>query len=297
MPPKSRANPIPDKPHIIKPLVGFKADLARQVGKYPFEKNVFLMLRFRQSNQALSDFIIAMLREAGLNGVRADQPEWNLTNNVYNPIAVLYCCKYGIALFDETEPNQAYNPNVIYELAMMQSLGRDCLILRNDALPPVPFDLIKDLYMPYKSDLGLVRANLSKWLARIVPHAYPPPEREGEMDVLERTLAADQSRQRVTVNSRLEEVSAECGWQVASRGKRAWRIAANITLLNSGAREGRARVEVYFLDGQGFALDHTSLQDVHLPVGESLKQEISISMSPSLGERVQRALLILSPAE
>src|SRR6266540_5641031 len=88
---------------LIKPLVGFQEDIRRQLERFPFEKNVFLMMRFRKENKVLSDYIIKHLSAAGLNGVRADQPEWNLTRNVYNPIAVLYCCKYGIALFDEAE--------------------------------------------------------------------------------------------------------------------------------------------------------------------------------------------------
>src|SRR5205807_4426068 len=115
---------------LIKPLVGFRSDIDRQITNFPFESNVFLMMRFKETNKALSDFIIEILESAGLKGVRADDPAWNITKNVYNPIAVLYCCKYGIALFDEAEPGQAYNPNVIYELAMMQCLTRECLILR-----------------------------------------------------------------------------------------------------------------------------------------------------------------------
>src|ERR1700694_129505 len=91
---------------IIKPLVGFRSEIEEQIRKLPFEKNVFLMMRFRDANKAVSDFIIETLRAAGLNGVRADHADWNLTNNVYNPVAVLYCCKYGIALFDEAEANQ-----------------------------------------------------------------------------------------------------------------------------------------------------------------------------------------------
>src|SRR6266478_182937 len=99
---------------LIRPLVGFRSLLEKQLAKFPFEKNVFLMLRFRDANKPLSDFIIETLSDAGLNGVRADDDDWSITKDVYNPIAVLYCCKYGIALLDEPEAHQAYNPNVIY---------------------------------------------------------------------------------------------------------------------------------------------------------------------------------------
>src|SRR3989337_2743255 len=151
---------------IIKPLLGFRDKIENQIKKYPFEKNVFLMIRFRKENKSLSDFIITTLSETGLNGVRADQAGWNITNNVYNPIAVLYCCKYGIAVFDKAERYQAYNPNVIYELGFMHNLGRECLILKNDTMPDAPFDLIKDLYMPYRMK-KTAKMNIQVWLQNI----------------------------------------------------------------------------------------------------------------------------------
>src|ERR1041385_5745993 len=98
----------------MKPLIGHKKEIERRLAKFPFERNVFLMMKFRSSNKDLSDFIIESLKQHGLNGVRADQNEWNITKDVYNPIAVLYCCKFGIALFDEPEENQAYSANVAY---------------------------------------------------------------------------------------------------------------------------------------------------------------------------------------
>src|ERR1019366_697949 len=134
---------------LIKPLIGFRRDIERQLARHPFAQNVFLMLKYRDSNCDLSTFIQETLATAGLKGVRADQPEWNITGNVYNPIAALYCCKYGIALFDEPEEHQAYSPNVAYELGMMHYQGKNCLILRHETLPAVPFDLIKDLHVPY----------------------------------------------------------------------------------------------------------------------------------------------------
>ena len=89
---------------LIDPLVGFKDKIERQLKKYPYDQNVFLMMKFRDNNRTVYKFIKNRLEEKGLNCVRADAVEWKrLTNNVYNPLAVLYCCKYGIALFDEAE--------------------------------------------------------------------------------------------------------------------------------------------------------------------------------------------------
>jgi DNA-binding response OmpR family regulator len=146
-----------------KALQGFKKDIERQILRFPFEQNVFLMMKFRPSNRDVADYIIETLRRSGFRAVRADDREWNITRNVYNPIAVLYCCKYGIALFDEPEDHQAYRPNVAYELGIMHQQNKECLILRHSALPQVPFDLIKDLYVSYDRDLQL-RGIIERWV-------------------------------------------------------------------------------------------------------------------------------------
>ena len=93
-----------------KPLQGFKKDIERKLIRYPYQENVFLMMKFRDSNRDLGEFICDTLLSRGLRGVRADAPEWNITKNVYNPIAALNCCQYGIALFDRPETRQASVP-------------------------------------------------------------------------------------------------------------------------------------------------------------------------------------------
>ncbi|HYO16756.1 MAG TPA: hypothetical protein VE685_26460 [Thermoanaerobaculia bacterium] len=161
---------------LLKPLVGFKAEILSRLERFPYERNVFLMLRFRTANADLSDHIIETLARHGFQGVRADQPEWNITGNVYNPVAVLSCCKYGLALFDEPEEGQAFSPNVAYELGMMHLQRKSCLILRHASLPQVPFDLIKDLHWPYQSDSG-VRELIDRWVGEISGETRParPP--------------------------------------------------------------------------------------------------------------------------
>jgi guanylate kinase len=138
---------------LLKPLIGFKSAIQARTTNY--SRNVFLMMKFRDSNKLVFEFIKKQLEERGFNCVRADQSEWNITQNVYNPLAVLYCCKYGIALFDEPEEGNAFSPNVAYELSMMHMQGKDCLILRHKSLPEMPFDLIKDVHQTYSKDLEL----------------------------------------------------------------------------------------------------------------------------------------------
>ncbi|HEY6324154.1 MAG TPA: response regulator [Thermoanaerobaculia bacterium] len=149
-----------------KPLIGFKKDLERQMLRYPFERNVFLMMKFRPATLEIAAYMRETLQRRGFLAVRADDVQWNITRSVYNPIAVLYCCKYGIALFDEPEADHAYSPNVAYELGIMHQQNKECLILKHASLPSPPFDLIKDLHVPYERDLQLGPL-LVRWLESI----------------------------------------------------------------------------------------------------------------------------------
>ncbi len=180
---------------LIRPLVGFEASMKEQIQRYPYGQNVFLMMKFRQRNRLLSNFIQTELKKHGFNGVRADAPEWNITRNTYNPIAVLYCCRFGLALFDEPEKDQAYSPNVAYELGMMHYQDKNCLILRNEGLPSVPFDLVKDIYETYKSDLEIPDI-IARWIISIKTDGalspYDKPEAYRQYDSIEQsTLLTD----------------------------------------------------------------------------------------------------------
>ncbi len=149
---------------LLKPLIGFKSEIQTRTVNY--DRNVFLMMKFRDTNKLVFEFIRKKLEESGFNCVRADQPEWNITQNVYNPLAVLYCCKYGIALFDEPEEGNLFSPNVAYELSMMHMQGKECLILRHKLLPAMPFDLTKDIHKPYSKDLELEEI-VRNWVSEI----------------------------------------------------------------------------------------------------------------------------------
>ncbi len=151
---------------LTRPLIGFKPQMIERLDRYPYHKNIFLMMKFRDSNKLVYEFISEQIEARGFNCVRADHGNWNITGNVYNPIAVLYCCKYGIALFDESEERNTFSPNVAYELGMMHLQRKSCLILRHNSLPPMPFDLIKDLHQPYTKDLEL-RQIVVNWLNTI----------------------------------------------------------------------------------------------------------------------------------
>lgn len=152
--------------YLMPSLVGYKDEMITRLNKYPYEKNIFLMMKFRKKNELVFKFISKTIEEKGFNCVRADQKEWNITNNVHNPIAVLHCCKYGIALFDKPEEGNNFSPNVAYELGMMHLMKKNCLILRHSSLPSMPFDLIKDLHKEYDEDLQLEEI-VKSWLDQL----------------------------------------------------------------------------------------------------------------------------------
>lgn len=152
---------------LVTPLVGFKQRIEARLRKYPYDRNVFLMMKFRPGkNDRVYRFIERTLRENDFNCVRADQQEWDITRNAYNAVAVLYSCKYGIALFDEPEPRNEYSANVAYELGMMHEQGKDCLILRHKGLSEIPFDLVKELYVDYEDNLEL-EDHIKAWVGKI----------------------------------------------------------------------------------------------------------------------------------
>lgn len=153
---------------LTRPLVGFHEAMEKRLAKYPYEHNVFLMMKFRDSNALSGEFMRESLGAYGLNGVKANDPEWQITGNTYNPVAVLYCCKFGIALFDQPEPGCEYSPNVAYELGMMHHQGKQCLIIRHSSLDQVPFDLVKDLHENYTDPLEL-RHIIGRWVKSIAP--------------------------------------------------------------------------------------------------------------------------------
>lgn len=169
----------PDESYpLIKPLIGYKQDLLRQLEHHPYEKNIFLMMKYRDSicsanqNTKLYKLIKKIVEKKGFHCVRADQAEWtHLTEeSSYNPLAVSYCCKYGIALIDKPEEGAAYNTNVIYELGMMATQNKKCILLRDNSVETIPFDLITTIHRTYDAENFEVEISehLESWLNKLV---------------------------------------------------------------------------------------------------------------------------------
>ena len=147
-------------------LVGHEQRLEAFLSANPFEQNVFIMAKDRNENIAHRAMIKDGLRERGLNPVWAGGLD--LIDDLYNPIACLVCCKYGVALFDAPEPQQQVNPSVAYELGMMHLLGRECLILKSDELSYPPTDVLQKLYEGYEEDnLETIRHLIREWAEKL----------------------------------------------------------------------------------------------------------------------------------
>jgi hypothetical protein len=87
------------------------------------------MVSYRAKLGPLIDSVKKELVRLSLNPVLAK--DHSLTNDLYNPVACLLCCSYGVAIFDRAETTQMPNPNVVYELGMMHLLKRRCVILKH----------------------------------------------------------------------------------------------------------------------------------------------------------------------
>jgi len=162
---------IPEIPDISDELIpnallGWVAPLRDFLRTNAFDRNVFIMVAYRSHLNPLITRVKEDLVQLGLNGVVAR--DHRITDDLNNPIACLLCCNYGVAIFDKAEAKQAHNPNVVYELGMMQLLKRRCLILKHKKLKAMPTDLLTRLYEDYQT-VAEASEKLQEWWKAISP--------------------------------------------------------------------------------------------------------------------------------
>ena len=145
-------------------IYGWTPYLRAFLKQYTFDHNVFLMFAYRRRLSRLVHAVRNALRGLELNAIIAR--EHNLTDDLYNPIACLLCCNYGIAIFDQPETRQIHNPNIIYELSIMHILKRPCVILKHDSVRVMPSDFLHKLYESYSSEAEAIK-RIHEWWARI----------------------------------------------------------------------------------------------------------------------------------
>ena len=157
---------ISDLPNELVPnaVHGWSERIKSFLKANPFDNNVFVMVAYRAALEPLITAVKEKLVQLKLNPVVAR--EHQLTNDLYNPIACLLCCSYGVAIFDRAEATQMHNPNVVYELSMMHFLKRPCVILKHAKLKRMPTDILSMLYEDYSSKKEAVR-KLGEWWVRV----------------------------------------------------------------------------------------------------------------------------------
>ncbi len=154
---------IPDLPVrlVPNPLIGWKRNFEAFINKHPFDRSVFIMIRYQRRNESLIAKIKSTLSRKGFEGILAS--DHRLTDDLYNPIACLFCCSKGLAIFDRPGAREVFNPNVAYELGMFHLLGRDCRILKHKSVNVLQSDILMKLYLPY-STIDDAETHIKDWL-------------------------------------------------------------------------------------------------------------------------------------
>ncbi len=147
---------IPDLPDDFIPnaLLGWKSKIKEFLKKYPFDQNIFIMIRYANQSAKLLDQIATKIKTIDIDGRKlypVVAKDHKITDDLNNPIACLLCCRYGIAVFDSVSANPEFNPNVAYELGIMHFLKRQCLILKESSIETMPADILHKLYEPFSS--------------------------------------------------------------------------------------------------------------------------------------------------
>ena len=155
---------ISDLPAALVPtaIFGSRSRLQEFVARYPFDRSVFIMIRYRARTEPIISRIKSALEAAGFNGIVAK--DHKITDDLYNPIACLLACGRGIAVFDHPEPQARYNPNVAYELGMMHLLQRPCLLLKHQSIQTLHTDILMKLYVPFSTAVTAAQ-EVERWLA------------------------------------------------------------------------------------------------------------------------------------
>jgi hypothetical protein len=145
-------------------LTTVAAELLRES---PYEKNIFIMMPFRQNRderyENIERIIKNELRKAGYRGWLAS--DRNLAPQLWDNVsAFLLASKFGIAVFTRLEKDnriqEDFNPNVSLELGFLLSRGKKILILKDVALSKLHTDLVGHLYSEF--DLNQVNRQLPK---------------------------------------------------------------------------------------------------------------------------------------
>jgi hypothetical protein len=159
---------------LLPPGYTFLADECRRFFEdHPhYEQNVFIMTRFVPGNRLLEQLDVELrkvLRENGLNPLRADDKMYMRDRNLWNNVCVyMLSCKTGIAILEDRILDE-FNPNVALEYGFMRALNKPVLLLADVGFRNLRADIIGTLREQFDiTDIvGSIRPPVEKWLREL----------------------------------------------------------------------------------------------------------------------------------
>ena len=134
----------------------------------------------------------------------------------------------------------------------MHCQKKECLILRHELLPAMPFDITKDLHHSYGRDIE-VRKIIENWVNRLGYRQVKMDDIDTEdSDSFEHVRDGNRSAIRVE-NKRLH--ASGLTWRVL-KGDHQWKFSWRITVQNRSRGLTGFSVEVSFLDKHGYSIDN-----------------------------------------
>jgi hypothetical protein len=131
----------------------------------PLERNVFLIMRFKNEPpfSDIVDTIQSVCKKRGLNISRSDDKSYSddLWDNV---MTYMYGSTYAIAVFDQINYRE-FNPNVALEVGFMLAQNKRILLLKDQAIPVMPTDIIGKIYKSFDTyrPRETIPPQLEKW--------------------------------------------------------------------------------------------------------------------------------------
>ena len=137
-----------------------------------YDKNVFIMTRLEGGERLLESLdkeLRGVLRQQGLDPVRADDKMYLRDRNLWNNVCLhMICCKQGIAILEDRIEYQ-FNPNVALEYGFMRALNKPTLLLKDVAFRNLRADIMGTLWEEFDiTDIeGTIRTPVEKWLREL----------------------------------------------------------------------------------------------------------------------------------
>ncbi|MGH2806723.1 MAG: hypothetical protein ACRDKT_05550 [Actinomycetota bacterium] len=145
--------------------------IQRMLGESPFERNVFCMTRFPESEadteylDPVQALIPAMRDALGQHGLKLHlASDRQLADDLYGNIAAhMWACQFGIGLFED-RLGRGLNENMLIEVGSMIVIGRRCALLKDVPITKMPTDFVGQIYkeVDFGDIPGVVRA-VHRW--------------------------------------------------------------------------------------------------------------------------------------